>query len=279
MKYPRVNILVLNWNGVDILYNCIKSIYNSNYSNFAVTIIDNGSSDGSVQSIKNSFKKINCIYINNNLGYAKGYNYAFNNLLITDNSEYYFLLNNDTIIEYDTVSRLIEATHLFGYNHIFSPKIINDNTGKIWYGGGKISKVTGTPSHIGINKSDNLTDIKSSFTDFVSGCAMLIPKSALYDLNGFNESYSFYYEDVDICLRAKKIGLKCVYVNDSIVNHKISYSMGGRFSLFKLFHATYSKIKYLFYCYNFIFFIIYLITNIVFLPLSIFRKILRITIK
>jgi GT2 family glycosyltransferase len=279
MKYPSVNILVLNWNGADILYDCIESIYNSNYSNYVVTIIDNGSSDDSVQSIKNSFKKINLIYIINNLGYAKGYNYAFNKLLFSDNSEYYFLLNNDTVIEHDTVSRLIEATHLFGSKHIFSPKIINDNSGKIWYAGGKISKVTGTPSHIGINKSNDITDIKSSFTDFVSGCAMLIPKISLHDLNGFSESYSFYYEDVDICLRAKNLGLKCVYVNDSIVNHKISYSMGGRFSLFKLFHATYSRIKYLFYCYNFIFFIIYLIINIVCLPVSIFRKILRIAIK
>ena len=279
MKYPKVNILVLNWNGADILYNCIKSIYKSNYPNYEITIIDNASSDDSVQIIKDSFKEIKYIYINNNLGYAKGYNYAFNHLLNSDDSEYYFLLNNDTVINDNAISKLIEATYLFGNKHIFSPKILNDNTGRIWYAGGKISIITGSPSHIGINKRNDITEIKSSFTDFVSGCAMLIPKTALHELKGFNESYSFYYEDIDICLRAKNLGLKCVYVSDSLVNHKVSYSMGGRFSPFKLFHATFSKIKYLFYSYNFIFFIIYLIINIVCLPVSIFRKILRIAIK
>ena len=59
--------------------------------------IDNGSSDDSIQNIKNSFKKINYIYINNNLGYAKGYNYAFNHLRNKE-FEYYLILNNDTIV-------------------------------------------------------------------------------------------------------------------------------------------------------------------------------------
>ena len=276
MKYPKVNVLVLNWNGADILYNCVESIYKSNYPNYDITIIDNGSSDLSIQNIKDSFDKINYIYIDSNLGYARGYNYAFKHLLTSDESDYYFLLNNDTIINDNTISKLVDATYLFGNNHIFSPKILNDNTGRIWYAGGKISLLTGSPSHIFINKNNDLTEIKSSFTDFVSGCAMLIPKTALYDLKGFNESYNFYYEDVDICIRAKSLGLKCVYVNDSLVHHKVSYSMGGRFSLFKLFHITVSKFKYLFYSYNIIVFIIYMFTNIIFLPLSIFRKILSI---
>ena len=271
MKYPKVNILVLNWNGESVLFDCIQSIYQSSYPNFQVTIIDNGSSDNSIQNIKNSFKKTNYIYINNNLGYAKGYNYAFNYLLDSDDSEYYFLLNNDTTIECNTVIKLIEATHLFGENYIYSPKILNDNNRKIWYAGGKISKITGSPMHIGLNSSNNITEIKSSFTDFVTGCAMLIPKKAIHDLNGFNESYTFYYEDIDICLRAKNLGLKCVYISDSTINHKISSSMGGRFTLFKLFHSMISKVKYLFNCYSLGYFILYLINNIIFLPVSIFR--------
>ena len=98
MINPSVNILILNWNGKDILYDCVKSIFNSNYRNYKITIIDNGSTDNSIDKVKHTFKNLNFIYINKNIGYSKAYNYAFNTLK-NNTDDYYFLLNNDTIIK------------------------------------------------------------------------------------------------------------------------------------------------------------------------------------
>ena len=117
-KYPLINILILNWNGKKVLNNCLKSILTSSYKNYKITVIDNGSSDDSLKDLNKISNKINIIKIDKNLGYSKGYNYAFKKLK-NDNDDYYFLLNNDTIIYKDTLERLHISINQFGSNNIF----------------------------------------------------------------------------------------------------------------------------------------------------------------
>ena len=66
MIYPNVHILILNWNGKDYLYDCVKSVLNSNYQNFKVTVIDNGSSDNSIDLVRNNLDHVDFIYIDDN---------------------------------------------------------------------------------------------------------------------------------------------------------------------------------------------------------------------
>ena len=81
MIFPRVNILVLNWNGDQVLNDCVESILQTDYENYNLTIIDNGSTDSSLETIDNFISdKINIISINKNLGFSKAYNYAFSKL-------------------------------------------------------------------------------------------------------------------------------------------------------------------------------------------------------
>ena len=202
-KYPLINILILNWNGKKVLNNCLKSILTSSYKNYKITVIDNGSSDDSLKDLNKISNKINIIKIDKNLGYSKGYNYAFKKLK-NDNDDYYFLLNNDTIIYKDTLERLHVSINQFGSNNIFSPKILNSNNNLIWYAGGRQSPFTKLTYHIGLNSDEKRTEYKTTTTDFVSGCAMLISKSLVDSLNGFNESLKVTC-DYDFFLRAAKI--------------------------------------------------------------------------
>ena len=280
MIYPNVHILILNWNGKDYLYDCVKSVLNSDYQNFKVTVIDNGSSDNSIDLVRNNLDHVDFIYIDDNLGYSKGYNYAFKELINSSfESEYFLLLNNDTTIKDDTISNLIIGTHTFGHDNIFGPKIINNDNNKIWYGGGVINKFTKLAGHIGLNKEDKTTCLKTMKTDFVSGCSMLIPKKMINNLGGFNELFDFYYEDVDLCLRAKHKGFRCYFISDSIVYHKISSSMGGRYNFLKLWYRFKSTIKYLYLNNNFLFFIILIIINFLLLPFIVISKSIRLLIK
>ena len=240
MNQPKINILILNWNGMDVLHACLESILSSTYENYTITVIDNGSVDKSIDNIDKISSKINVIKIGQNLGYSKGYNFAFNKIKSYDD-DYYFLLNNDTIINKDTLESLNLSLNHFGPNNIYSPKIINVNNNTIWYAGGKINPLTNLSYHIGINSREDIVTYKTDVTDFVSGCAMLIKKSLVESLNGFNEFFNFYYEDIDLCLRAKKnTNAKCIFVNDSIVYHKISRSVGGRFSPIKIYYKVIS---------------------------------------
>ena len=71
-KYPLINILILNWNGKKVLNDCLKSILTSSYKNYKITVIDNGSSDGSLKDLNKISNKINIIKIDKNLCYSKG---------------------------------------------------------------------------------------------------------------------------------------------------------------------------------------------------------------
>ena len=275
MNQPKINILILNWNGMDVLNGCLESILSSTYKNYTITVIDNGSKDKSIDNIDKISSKINIIKIGENLGYSKGYNFAFDKIKNHDD-DYYLLLNNDTTMNKDTLESLFLAIKHFGPNNIYSPKIINSNNNSIWYAGGKINSLTNLSSHIGINSHEDTVIFKTDVTDFVSGCAMLIKKSLVESLNGFNEVFNFYYEDIDLCLRAKKAtDVKCIFVNDSIVYHKISNSMGGRFSFIKIYYKIISSIKFLYINNNFLMFIFYLLINIIVLPFKLFFKILK----
>tara|TARA_B100001094_G_scaffold313044_1_gene350383 strand:- start:3330 stop:4181 length:852 start_codon:yes stop_codon:yes gene_type:complete len=274
MTNLKINILILNWNNRDILLDCIQSIKNSFYSNYKITVIDNGSSDDSIAYVSKHYDELDFVKIKSNLGYSRGYNYAFKKLE-DDDSDWFLILNNDTRIMENTLSEFVEAVKFKGDNFIYGCKIINVNNKKIWYAGGKFNFINGGVSHRGINLSDEITSYKSGFTDFVSGCCMFIKKDLLYDLNGFNEKYNFYYEDVDLCFRAKDKNVRCYYLEDTSIMHYVSYSLGGRTSLKKMMRKLISFIKFIFFNNSIFIFIYYLFINIIFLPLYIFNYIIK----
>ena len=160
MNLPKINILILNWNGKNILNDCLESILSSTYKNYSITVIDNGSTDKSIDNIDKISNKINIIKTGKNLGYSKGYNFAFNKLKNHDD-DYYFLLNNDTVINKDTLESLYLSLKHFGPNNIYSPKIINSNDNLIWYAGGKINSLTNLSYHIGINSKEDILKFDS----------------------------------------------------------------------------------------------------------------------
>jgi len=279
MISPFINILILNWNGQKVLLDCVQSILQSDYKKYCITIIDNGSIDSSLESITalNS-DIINFIKINQNVGYAKAYNYAFEKI-INNKDDFYFILNNDTVIESNTLSQLILALNKYGDNNIYGPKIINFFDRTIWYAGGTLNPYTFSANNIGINKIDSITEYKIGKTDFVSGCALFIKKDILNKIGGFNKIYRFYYEDVDLCLKARSLNVNSFFVNNSVVKHKISHSMGGRYSILKFYLKTVSKIKFIFSNNSFFKSILYLLINILLLPFLLFYKIIIILLK
>jgi hypothetical protein len=267
MNNPKVNILVLNWNGDAVLNSCIKSILKSKYDNYYITVIDNGSLDDSINNlIKN--EKINLIRINKNLGYSKGYNFAFEKIKNNDD-DYFLILNNDTILNENTISTLVDSINVYGKNNIYGPKILNHNNGNNWFCGGGINLISGMPFHFGLNTTDLSINYKTREVSYISGCCMLINKEIFSQLMGFNQIYEMYFEDVDICVRARKNGYKCIYVSNSSIRHLVSYSLGGSFSYRKYLIKFKSFIKFLYSTNNIILFTFYLFINLLLSPLYI----------
>ena len=128
-------------------------------------------------------------------------------------ADYIFLLNNDAVIEKDTLSKLVEAAEN-SQSSIFSPIIYNRDN-KIWYASGEVKWTAMKAIH-----STKILDDKNPYpAQYVSGCAMLIKKEVFKKIGLFSEDYFLYYEDADFCTRAKKNGFECAVVPGTKVTH------------------------------------------------------------
>lgn len=211
-KYPKIFVIILNYNGKDTIKSCLDSVFCSDYSNLEVVFVDNNSKDGSLEFAKNIFPKFHFIKNESNLGFSAGNNMGIR-FALEKMADYVFLLNNDATLEKDTLSKLIRSAENSKAG-IFSPIIFNGN-GKIWFSGGKIIWTKMRAIHI--NKKPNK---KNSYpTQYVTGCAMLIKKEVFKKIGLLSEDYFLYYEDADFCLRAKKEGFDSIIIPEAKIIH------------------------------------------------------------
>ena len=230
----HIKILILNWNGVHLLKPCLDTVTAIDYPNFSVMVIDNGSSDGSLEIVKENYPSVEILALDQNYGFAGGYNRCFAQLK-DDPSEFILLLNNDTAVDSDILNNFIQAKEQFGNNQIYGGKIYyQDNPEKIWYAGGKVNIKWGHISHRGLRKQDSSEFSIPMQTDYVTGCCLFTSMEVINNLNGFDEQFNMYGEDVDLCLRAKKEGINCYYWPDAKLYHHVSASLGGAFTIKKL---------------------------------------------
>jgi len=241
---PKVKILILNWNGGEVLLSCIKSVSKIDYNNFEIIIIDNNSSDDSISNIHKKFPKVEVIALDSNYGYAKAYNKAFNLEGYSDDC-FFMLLNNDTIVDKNIITEFLNAQNKFDTKkYILGAKIyFLNNPELIWYSGAKVNLNKGLIKHIGIRKSDNNNSSLVISTDYVTGCCIFTHNSNIKLLNGFDESFNMYFEDVDLSLRATALGIQCKYVPKAILWHKVSHSFNNKFSINKILFKTSSVLK------------------------------------
>ena len=240
---PHIKILILNWNGVHLLKPCLDSVNAIDYPNFSVVVIDNGSSDGSLEMISAHYPNLKCIGLDKNYGFAGGYNRYFAHLS-NDESEFILLLNNDTEVDSNILNSFIQAKKQFGDNQIYGGKIYyRDNPEIIWYAGGKVNLRWGRIYHRGIRKMDSEKYSFPITTDYITGCCLFIAWEKMQQLRGFDDQFHMFGEDVDLCLRAKKEGIQCYYWPEAKLWHHVSGSINGAFSIGKLFSKYRSLFK------------------------------------
>ena len=226
MKTPKIKILILNYNGRTVLKDCLDSVSNIIYPNYTTVLIDNASSDSSVEFVESSYNDIEIIHTGKNRFYAGGYNYFFNR----DSEQcYYMILNNDTIVDRDILTRFMEGVNKYGKGHIYGARIMFvNNKNKIWYAGSKVNLFKGIIRHLNIRKDVSSVALKDSLTDYVTGCCMFVHSSTVFEMNGFDDSFKMYMEDVDFCLRARDKGFKSYFLSSPQLFHHISSSVNNK---------------------------------------------------
>jgi len=210
---PKVTIIILNWNGMEDTIECLESLKNITYPNYETLVVDNGSTDGSVECIRERYPDIEILENKDNLGFAEGNNVALR-LLGDRGTKYCLLLNNDTVVDPYFLSELVDIIENDKKIGIVGPTVYYyDDVERIQSAGGKVCWNKGTAPH-----HTNNNEIKD--VDYIMGCALLAKCELIGNIGYLNANYFAYWEEVDWCVRARKAGYRIVHVPASKIWHK-----------------------------------------------------------
>ena len=251
---PFVYIILINWNGREDTLECLRSLQRMTYSNARVLVVDNASTDGTVEAVRREFPDIELIVNDANLLFTGGNNVGISHAL-QQGADYVLLLNNDTVVAPDFLDHLVHAAESEGRTGMAGPKIyycsshhpVSDGRThepqRIWFAGGKIEWWKGWTSHIGIREIDHGQHDHPSETAYLTGCCLLVKREVIDTVGLLDDAYFFYGEDADWCVRASRAGYKLLYTPGAVIWHKLSVSAGGHLSWFKNWNKFKSQLR------------------------------------
>jgi GT2 family glycosyltransferase len=245
-NYPKVSIIIPNWNGLKLLRISIPALLRTRYPNFEVIVVDNGSSDGSVSFLSKTYPNVSIISLKENKGIVIPYNLgasAAHGSLVS-------FLSNDMEVDPDWLLPLVLAMRHNERVACCDPKYLDyyernkiDHSG----GAGKFVDNYGNPVNRGGGEID-----KGQFNvqEEVFHGLLLYRKDLLMKVGGFDESFFGWYDETDLCWRLHRLGYKVLFVPESVVYHMGSASSSDRGSKkkpkkFSVFHYYKNKLRML----------------------------------
>nr|MDO8100869.1 glycosyltransferase family 2 protein [Candidatus Njordarchaeota archaeon] len=245
MAYPKVSIVILNWNGLKDTLECLQSLKKITYPNYDVVIVDNGSRGNDVQALKARFRdSIYIIQNEENLGFATGSNIGMKYAL-SRGAKYILLLNNDTVVDPQFLTELVKAGESEEDVAAVCPKVYYyDQPQRIQLAFNIIDFRTGRVRHVGSNSLDQGQYDNVRETDEINGCAFLVKSSAVERIGLLNPQYFFYFEETEWSVVARRKGFRLLYVPKSRVWHKISSTAGSN-SPFHIYYITKNRILFM----------------------------------
>ncbi|HEY9715279.1 MAG TPA: glycosyltransferase family 2 protein, partial [Chroococcales cyanobacterium] len=221
-----VSVVIPNWNGKKCLAGCLDSLRTQTYPYVEVVVVDNGSRDGSVEFLQENYPEVRLITFEHNTGFSV----AVNKGIVESRGEFVALLNNDTIVDPEWLSELINAMHEHPEIGSAGCKMLAYDDRTILDGAGDGYRRGGLPGRIGHRERDTgRFDIPRYILGACGGAA--IYRRELFDHVGYlDEDYFAYLEDVDFGLRAQTAGFKCFYVPTAIVYHLGCGTTGSGYS-------------------------------------------------
>lgn len=227
---PHVCFIVVTYNAELFIGDCLASLLDQSYpaDRIEVMVVDNASTDSTTEIVSELFPNVKLIASSRNLGFARANNLAIRR---TD-ADFIALVNADAVLERTWLERMVEG-------------MTSDPT--IAVGGCKIYYPDGLLQHVGgIIHGNGLTDHQGAFeadvgqydeprdVDYVTGAAVTLRREALRELGSLPEEYFLYYEETELCVRARKAGYRVVCFPDAVATHHEAYGSGRLSSKFLL---------------------------------------------
>jgi GT2 family glycosyltransferase len=224
-ELPSVSILIVNYNGADLLPGCLTSLASATYARREVVLVDNASTDNS-QTILRDFPWVNVVQSSRNLGFAGGNNLG----LLHCSGELVLLLNNDTIVQPGFLEPLCEYLASHPKVGVVQGKMILPRFNNTLDVCGSFLTAVGLPYHYGYFKPDAPKYQRPYAVFSGKGACLLFRREIISEIGGFlfDESFFCYYEESDFCHRAWLAGFEVAFVPGPPIQHLMG-ATGGRF--------------------------------------------------
>jgi GT2 family glycosyltransferase len=211
--------VILNTNRRDDTLATLESLAKSSYTNHKVILLDNASTDGSVETIRSQFPQVQIIKLEENLGYAGNNNVGIS-AAMDQGADWVFVLNEDTIVDPDCIGMMIDAAGDYPDAGILGPLVYHFNEPEvIQTAGGQIDPHWET-HHLGQNQLDKGQFVGVREVDFISGCAILVKRQVIEQIGAIDHRFFYYWEETDWCMRARENNWKVYCVSQAHLWHK-----------------------------------------------------------
>lgn len=221
MSNPLVCVVILAYNNVGDTLECLESVDALAYPNRQVSVVDNGSTDGTFERVRERFPSVEVVRTEVNRGVPGGFNLGIEHALRAG-ADYILLLNNDTAVTPDLLGELVRAGEVDRGRAILMPKVLYyDHPDLVWSAGARYRRFPPAIVFIGRGASAGRHDLPR-LIDYAPTCGLLIRREAFERVGMFDDGYLFYYDDWDFCDRVRRAGLEIAYVPRATMRHKVS---------------------------------------------------------
>ena len=208
MSAPKVSIIIVNYNGKELLQKCLDSLLKVNYNNFEIILVDNNSTDGSVEFITKNYPSLIIIKLDSNKGFAEPNNVAAK----ISKGKYLLFLNNDTVVTPNFISEMVKVMETDKKIAICQSLLLKPD--------GSVDSSGDFIDHLGVvynskTKIDEIREVSSA-----RGASMLVRSDIFEKLDGFDQKFFVTFEDVDLCWRSWILGYRVLIIPTSIVYHE-----------------------------------------------------------
>jgi len=216
---PRVAVIILTWNRVEDIVTCLESFAEVHYPNLEVVVVDNASADDTVETVRERFGWTTLIVNDDNLGYVGGNNIGIRHAL-ANGADYVFILNSDTKMTptcIDELVRVMQSDRRIGITG--AKNLYMQNAAFTW---GKYGVLNWGPMLVRTHGRfvRDYPESSPKDVDWVIGNGCMMSRESLESVGIFDEDFFQVNEDVDWCVRARKLGYRVVYVDTAAIYHR-----------------------------------------------------------
>jgi GT2 family glycosyltransferase len=219
MSQSLVYVVILNTNRRDDTLVCLASLFQSSYENVKIIILDNNSTDGSVEAIRSAFSKVQIINLTENLGYAGNNNVGIEEA-VKQGADWVLVLNEDTVLDPDCLAEMIKAGENDSRIGIVGPMVYHHNEPDVIQSAGGILGKYWQSQHLGKNELDKGQFRLPHRVDWISGCAILVRRAVIEQVGMLDANFFIYWEETEWCIRALRNGWQIVHVPQAKIWHK-----------------------------------------------------------